>query len=414
MKGRRINIMKHFAILIIMLLHAVPLGAQPNIELRKLRPHSPDYYYYHLYFTATCNGQTLFDLDRRQLILKEDGALVDTNRYKIDRLPDPERNSCFEAVLAFDNSAQVSADILQQMVEGGRQFIQRMDQDCQRASILTFSKEVAFREFLSKDKDLLFQALLGMTPSGYRALRDAIYAGYLEFYTNGIMRVQPLILVTTGGDQGSLRTQSDLLAVLLKTDVRVFIVNIGPEQGTEELKSLAYETGGSYFQLHSPAELPTTMDWLAGYVRREYDEFRLIRSTHAVNQSVFPISMRLEACADSIWADRIFRLDADPTAAEEAPAPRQVELGQAYPHPLSLAGGPGTIEFTLPPSPASSTATLTVYDMLGRKVMTLFDGQGNDGSNRIQFDPSALTPGVYVYMLRAGLQTLSRRMVIVH
>jgi surface protein len=85
------------------------------------------------------------------------------------------------------------------------------------------------------------------------------------------------------------------------------------------------------------------------------------------------------------------------------------------------------IRLTAPaPNPVSSTATLSfavkeeaqaivaVYDMLGRKAATLFEGTPTAGeSNRLQFDASSLPSGSYIIRLQADGQTESQRMTIV-
>jgi hypothetical protein len=78
------------------------------------------------------------------------------------------------------------------------------------------------------------------------------------------------------------------------------------------------------------------------------------------------------------------------------------------------------------PNPVSSTATLSfavkekaqaivaVYDMLGRKAATLFDGSPTPReSNRLQLDVSSLSSGSYLIRLRADGQTETRRMTVV-
>ena len=85
------------------------------------------------------------------------------------------------------------------------------------------------------------------------------------------------------------------------------------------------------------------------------------------------------------------------------------------------------LRLTVPaPSPVSSTATLSfavkeeaeasvaVYDMLGRKVQTLFDGRPTPGeSTRLQLDASGLPSGPYIIRLRADGQTRTQRMMVV-
>jgi hypothetical protein len=86
-------------------------------------------------------------------------------------------------------------------------------------------------------------------------------------------------------------------------------------------------------------------------------------------------------------------------------------LAQNRPNPFN----PGTtISVTLP---ARSHATLTVYDMAGRRVRTLADGVFGSGSREFTWDGrddrgAAVASGVYFYRLRAGTFTATRRMVL--
>ncbi|NIT37429.1 MAG: T9SS type A sorting domain-containing protein [candidate division Zixibacteria bacterium] len=85
-------------------------------------------------------------------------------------------------------------------------------------------------------------------------------------------------------------------------------------------------------------------------------------------------------------------------------------LHQNRPNP---ARGATTITFELA---AAGEASLEVYDCAGRKVRTLYAGHAGAGAHELSWDVTdeggrPLAPGVYVYRLRAGGETLSRRMV---
>lgn len=96
------------------------------------------------------------------------------------------------------------------------------------------------------------------------------------------------------------------------------------------------------------------------------------------------------------------------TAVDPAPAvPAGMELACNTPNPFN----PSTvIHFTLP---TAGPASLTVFDMLGRRVATLVEGPLAAGAHSIRFDGSALASGVYGYTLEAGGARLSRTMVLV-
>jgi hypothetical protein len=76
--------------------------------------------------------------------------------------------------------------------------------------------------------------------------------------------------------------------------------------------------------------------------------------------------------------------------------PDKFLLEEAYPNPFN----PVThIRYGLP---TSSTGRIEIYDMLGRKVSTLVDGNKAAGYHIAAFDGSNLSSGIYLYRLQAG------------
>jgi hypothetical protein len=62
--------------------------------------------------------------------------------------------------------------------------------------------------------------------------------------------------------------------------------------------------------------------------------------------------------------------------------------------------------------PEVSEIELVVYDLLGRVVATLVDGERPAGVSTVTFDASHLNSGVYLCRLTAGSYTATRRMVV--
>ncbi|MEW5799808.1 MAG: M1 family aminopeptidase [Bacteroidota bacterium] len=98
--------------------------------------------------------------------------------------------------------------------------------------------------------------------------------------------------------------------------------------------------------------------------------------------------------------------------------PEDFLLMQNYPNPFNPAT---TIRFTIPfvgtHENASIAGTsfqtfLRVYDLLGREVATLVNEQKQPGTYDVKFNGSDLPSGVYIYQLRAGGKTETRRMVL--
>jgi hypothetical protein len=86
--------------------------------------------------------------------------------------------------------------------------------------------------------------------------------------------------------------------------------------------------------------------------------------------------------------------------------PRLFRLEQNYPNPFN----PSTvISLQLP---VSSHVTLNVFDVNGREVVTLVEGNLEAGNHTVTFAPRALAGGIYFYKLTAGKFSQTRKLVL--
>lgn len=77
-----------------------------------------------------------------------------------------------------------------------------------------------------------------------------------------------------------------------------------------------------------------------------------------------------------------------------------------YPNPFNPTT---TIAYS---APRNGYVSLTVYDLMGRKVAQLVDGQVPAGRHSVVFDASGLASGVYVYRLQMGDQIMTQKMLL--
>lgn len=94
------------------------------------------------------------------------------------------------------------------------------------------------------------------------------------------------------------------------------------------------------------------------------------------------------------------------TSPAFATIPENFALHQAYPNPFNPAT---TIAFDLP---EASHVKLTIYDLQGRLVTELVNGQRSAGVHEVAFDGSNFASGVYIYRLQAGTFHASGKMVL--
>ena len=84
-------------------------------------------------------------------------------------------------------------------------------------------------------------------------------------------------------------------------------------------------------------------------------------------------------------------------------------LALDLPFPNPAAAG-ATVRYRLP---APGPVRLEAFDVLGRRVAVLAEGERPAGPHAARFNAAALAPGVYVLRLDAGDQVLSRRVTVV-
>jgi hypothetical protein len=96
---------------------------------------------------------------------------------------------------------------------------------------------------------------------------------------------------------------------------------------------------------------------------------------------------------------------------EETVFPDQVTLYSAYPNPFNPVT---TLRYDLP---ETGLVTITIYDMLGRQVKTLFNQTQSAGIHSIQWNATndygkPVGAGIYLYQIQAGEYISTKKMVL--
>ncbi len=91
--------------------------------------------------------------------------------------------------------------------------------------------------------------------------------------------------------------------------------------------------------------------------------------------------------------------------------PNKFSLKQNYPNPFNPVTN---IEFALP---KATDVTITIYNVLGKKVRTLYNGQMNAGSHKLVWNGlnengSQVSSGIYIYKMEAADFNATKKMVL--
>ncbi|HXX62217.1 MAG TPA: T9SS type A sorting domain-containing protein, partial [Bacteroidota bacterium] len=118
-----------------------------------------------------------------------------------------------------------------------------------------------------------------------------------------------------------------------------------------------------------------------------------------------PVPMQALSTRMFILADTVTNVTSV-ASAPGAEAPATLSLAQNFPNPFNPAT---TLSFDVP---EQGSVSLKVYDILGREVRTLIDGQLRAGHYQMPFDGTALASGVYFYRLQFGTHMLVKKMLL--
>ncbi|GAB5536492.1 MAG: hypothetical protein Rubg2KO_27410 [Rubricoccaceae bacterium] len=110
---------------------------------------------------------------------------------------------------------------------------------------------------------------------------------------------------------------------------------------------------------------------------------------------------------DVFMPDELYILEGLTSTAQATPSTESTfALAQNFPNPAQHRT---TLEFSLD---ADGPVIIEVFDTLGRLVATPLDQELQTGDHHVALDVSSLASGAYIYRLRAGPQSVQRRMTV--
>ena len=170
-----------------------------------------------------------------------------------------------------------------------------------------------------------------------------------------------------------------------------------------EIRAISFDVGGRLFASTWGQGVWTSADWqasaLSTFALKSSNVFDMAVSNGTVfllTESGESVSFRYEiGSASSVGTE---------DALTELPS--EFSLNQNYPNPFNPTT---SIQFNLP---ASQNVNLSVFDLLGRRVATLVNGQLASGQHSVTFQASSLPSGMYLYRLSTPTGSISQKMIL--
>ncbi|MEX0846013.1 MAG: T9SS type A sorting domain-containing protein, partial [Balneolaceae bacterium] len=163
-------------------------------------------------------------------------------------------------------------------------------------------------------------------------------------------------------------------------------------------------------QLQTPYTWLSATDVSGVTLEGESSQVNLTFKTQGIGAGTYETLMKVRANdpANSLIEIPVTLEVNDAVSNEITNQPKEISLEQNYPNPFN----PSTvISYQLE---ENSEISLQVFDMLGREVATLVNGERRAaGEHKVTFEAGNLSSGIYIYRLKTASQTLTRQMVLI-
>jgi uncharacterized repeat protein (TIGR01451 family) len=168
-----------------------------------------------------------------------------------------------------------------------------------------------------------------------------------------------------------------------------------------EVRNIAFDSNGAFFASTWGQGVWSSVDWQADAL----SEFAL-RTGNVINMTVSNGMVNIFTSTGEVFR-LAYEGRSSSVGTEDADAlPTAYTLEQNYPNPFNPTT---SIAFSLP---ESAQVSLAVYDVLGRRVATLVNGQLQAGQHSVQFEATSLPSGMYLYRLTTPSGSITQKMIL--
>jgi Ca-activated chloride channel family protein len=215
------------------------------------------------------SGRLVPDLDRADFTVLDDGKPVELTTFSNASLP-------FTVVVMMDTSASMTNN-LEFLERAAEQFLIRL-LPVDRAQVGAFNDKIQLSGTFTNDRDELIAALDTLQFGNPTRLNDAI-----EVSLNALERVdgrRVILIFSDGEDTASKTSFRTVLERARDEEVMAYAIGLESEyfdgvrlrrsRPSRDLRRIADETGGGYFELKRTAELAPTFTRVAQELRSQY------------------------------------------------------------------------------------------------------------------------------------------------
>jgi Ca-activated chloride channel family protein len=215
------------------------------------------------------NGRLVPDLTREDFVVLDDGKPVELTLFS-------NEPQAFTAVVMLDTSASMTAN-LDFLSNAAEQFLLRLHPG-DRARVGAFNDKIQLSDEFTNNRDSLIRDLKDLQFGNPTRLNDAIGASLDVLEPVDGRRV--VLMFSDGEDTASKLGFRTVLDRARNEEVMVYSIGLESEffngmrvqrsRPSRDLRKIADETGGGYFELEKTAELAPTFTRVAQELRSQY------------------------------------------------------------------------------------------------------------------------------------------------
>lgn len=214
-------------------------------------------------------GRLVPDLERTDFSIADNGKPVEVSLFSNESQP-------FTAVVMLDTSASMTAN-LKLLNRAAEQFLLRL-MPVDRAQVGAFNDKIQLSGTFTNDRDELIGALNDLYFGNPTRLNDGIGASLDAL--KGIDGRRVVLVFTDGEDTASRSSFKNVMEQARDEEVMVYAIGLESEyfngvrvtktRPSRDLRKIADETGGGYFELIKTVDLAPTFTRVAQELRSQY------------------------------------------------------------------------------------------------------------------------------------------------
>lgn len=202
------------------------------------------------------------------LVQNPNGTVGQITDFSVEEVVESEPTSY---ALVLDHSGSMGAQRANQLQKGAINLINnKKSQD--DFMLIKYDNRVKVEANLSKNTSTIKRRLNNTGLLGYggsTALNDAAYVAAFKLSKYSQAPKKSIILFTDGYENASIHTKFELLDFAIKNNIEINVIGFGEQVNEQNLRSIAYNTGGLYVHLYDTDELEGVFEDI-DFKRRHY------------------------------------------------------------------------------------------------------------------------------------------------